>query len=112
MRRLLALILAAVIFYAPTVYARGGSGHSGSSHHSSSSGKTTAKKPGSSSGKTTARKPGSDHAVSGYTKKNGTVMKPYRATNPNKTKNDNYSTKGNVNPYTGKPGTKKRDGQP
>jgi len=26
-------------------------------------------------------------------------------TNPNSTKLDNYSTKGNVNPYTGKPGT-------
>jgi hypothetical protein len=30
----------------------------------------------------------------------------HRATNPNHTKRDNWSTKGNVNPYTGKAGTK------
>lgn len=28
-------------------------------------------------------------------------------TSPDHTKNDNYSTKGNTNPYTGKRGTKK-----
>lgn len=33
------------------------------------------------------------------------VMPSYR-TSPNKTKLDNYSTKGNYNPYTGKTGTK------
>lgn len=32
------------------------------------------------------------------------VMPSYR-TSPNKTKLDNYSTKGNYNPYTGKKGT-------
>jgi hypothetical protein len=46
------------------------------------------------------------HTVRGYTKRNGTVVAPYHATNPNGTKRDNFSTKGNVNPYTGKPGTK------
>ena len=30
----------------------------------------------------------------------------YYKTSPNKTKLDNYSTKGNYNPYTGKAGTK------
>jgi len=34
------------------------------------------------------------------------VMPSYR-TSPNKTKLDNYSTKGNYNPYSGKIGTKK-----
>ncbi len=47
-----------------------------------------------------------DHAVNGYVKKDGTYVAPYRATNPNGTKVDNYSAVGNVNPYTGKPGTK------
>ena len=44
--------------------------------------------------------------VRGYTKKNGTYVQPRHRTSPNKTKNDNWSTKGNVNPYTGKPGSK------
>jgi hypothetical protein len=46
-----------------------------------------------------------DHSVRGYTRKDGTYVPPNHATNPNKTKRDNYSTKGNVNPYTGKSGT-------
>lgn len=51
----------------------------------------------------------SNHSVSGYTRKDGTPVAPSHATNPNGTRNDNYSTKGNVNPYTGKPGTKRPD---
>lgn len=46
------------------------------------------------------------HAVKGYTKKDGTYVAPSHATNPNGSKTDNYSSKGNVNPYTGKEGTK------
>jgi len=52
----------------------------------------------------------SDHSVSGYTRSNGTYVRPSHATNPDSTRNNNYSTKGNVNPYTGKFGTKPRDG--
>jgi len=48
--------------------------------------------------------------VKGHTKKDGTYVAPHVRTSPNGTKNDNYSTKGNVNPYTGKEGTKPRDG--
>lgn len=47
--------------------------------------------------------------VKGYTRKDGTYVQPHERTAPNKTKNDNYSTRGNVNPYTGKVGTKPRD---
>lgn len=43
--------------------------------------------------------------VKGYTKKSGTYVAPHHRTAPNKTKMDNYSTKGNTNPYTGKKGT-------
>lgn len=46
------------------------------------------------------------HTRSGYVRQDGTYVAPSYATNPNSTRSDNYSTKGNVNPYTGKPGTK------
>ncbi|MBI3440971.1 MAG: hypothetical protein HY052_04090 [Proteobacteria bacterium] len=46
-----------------------------------------------------------NHAVRGHTRKDGTFVVPHHATNPNSTKRDNYSSRGNVNPYTGKPGT-------
>ena len=48
----------------------------------------------------------SSHSVSGHVRSNGTYVAPSHATNPNSTKSDNYSTKGNINPYTGKEGTK------
>lgn len=47
--------------------------------------------------------------VHGYTKKDGTYVAPHERTAPNNTNLDNYSTKGNVNPYTGQPGTKEPD---
>ncbi|MDP3750043.1 MAG: hypothetical protein Q8Q88_23705 [Phenylobacterium sp.] len=49
------------------------------------------------------------HGVKGYVKSNGTYVAPTRATNPNNTNVDNYSTKPNVNPYSGKVGTKTPD---
>ena len=42
--------------------------------------------------------------VSDYTTKRGTYVQPYYKSTPNHTKIDNYSTKGNYNPYTGKKG--------
>jgi len=44
--------------------------------------------------------------VRGTITKSGTYREPHSRTTPNKTKMDNYSTKGNPNPYTGKAGTK------
>jgi hypothetical protein len=44
-------------------------------------------------------------ARQGYFNKYGTYVAPSYATAPNSTKLDNYSTKGNYNPYTGKMGT-------
>ena len=52
----------------------------------------------------------SQKRVGGYTKSNGTYVAPYYRTEANNTKYDNYSTKGNYNPYTGKWGTKNVDG--
>lgn len=43
--------------------------------------------------------------VRGYIKNNGTYVAPHYKTPPNKSKFDNYSTKGNINPYTGKKGS-------
>ncbi|WP_458626490.1 hypothetical protein [Winogradskyella sp. PC D3.3] len=42
--------------------------------------------------------------VKGYTKSNGTYVEPYYRTAPNSTNRDNFSTKGNTNPYTGTAG--------
>jgi hypothetical protein len=52
-----------------------------------------------------------DHYVTGHTTESGTYVQGHMATNPNNTRNDNYSTRGNVNPYTGEAGTKPRDGE-
>ena len=49
-------------------------------------------------------------SVSGYYRSNSTYVKPHQRTAPNYTRNDNYSTIGNTNPYTGKAGTVARDG--
>lgn len=74
------LTVVVCLAFAPQVFARGG-GHSSSGS-------------------------GGSHERSGYVTKNGTYVAPSVATNPNSTKADNYSTKGNVNPATGKAGTK------
>jgi len=50
-----------------------------------------------------------DVHVKGYYKKNGTYVQPHYRSNPNYTKSDNWSTYGNINPYTGKKGTKRYD---
>lgn len=50
-----------------------------------------------------------DDYVEGYTRDDGTYVPGHFKTEPNDTLNDNYSTKGNVNPYTGEPGTQPRD---
>jgi hypothetical protein len=51
----------------------------------------------------------SDTYVRGYTKKDGTTVDPYYRSDSNNSKNDNFSTRGNVNPYTGKVGTRNPD---
>lgn len=44
--------------------------------------------------------------VKSYARKDGTYVPAHRRTSANSTKADNWSTKGNVNPYTGKKGSK------
>lgn len=64
------------------------------------SGSAIAKSPSSGSG---------THSVKGHVKKDGTYVQPHNATNPNNTQRDNWSSKPNVNPYSGKPGTKEAE---
>jgi hypothetical protein len=93
MKRITALILVLGFIFTGCLaeaYARGSSGS-----HSSS--KSYSSKSYSKSGTT---------SVHGYFRKNGTYVQPHMRTSPNNTKMDNWSTKGNVNPYTGKAGTK------
>lgn len=47
-----------------------------------------------------------DTHVNGYERRNGTYVQPYERTSPNDTRVDNYSTKGNFDPYTGNAGTR------
>jgi hypothetical protein len=82
--KIILAVAAALVMITP-VFARGGS-HS-SSHSASYS-------------------LGGSHAIRGYTKSDGQYVAPAHATNPNATKTDNWTTRGNVNPYTGKAGTK------
>jgi len=46
-----------------------------------------------------------DQYVQSYTRSNGTYVQGYMRTAPDNNVWNNYSTKGNINPYTGQPGT-------
>lgn len=56
--------------------------------------------------KVSAASHGGAVGVSGYTTRNGTQVAPYHRSAPDGNFNNNWSTKGNVNPYTGKVGTR------
>ncbi len=43
--------------------------------------------------------------VNGYTRKDGTYVAPHYRSNPDGNRWNNYSSQGNVNPYTGRSGT-------
>ena len=45
-----------------------------------------------------------DQYVDGYQRSDGTYVQGHYRTDPNDTRLDNYSTRGNTNPYTGEPG--------
>ena len=47
-----------------------------------------------------------DTYVRGYYKRDGTYVQPHYRSSPNKSYNDNWSVRPNVNPYTGKRGTR------
>ena len=100
------IVVAALSLLNTAVLAKGGSGHSGShstaaTHHSGSSHGTH------STGSSSSTSSGSDHEIKGYVKKDGTYVAPAHATNPDNKTTNNYTHDGNVNPHTGKVGTKK-----
>jgi len=47
--------------------------------------------------------------VHGYTKSDGTYVEPHYRSAPDTSTYNNWSTKGNVNPYTGEAGTRDPD---
>lgn len=53
-----------------------------------------------------------DTYVQGHYRKDGTYVQPHYRSDANSTTYDNYSTQGNVNPYTGKAGTKSPNNNP
>lgn len=95
MKKLLSIFLSLILSLSlviPVAYAKGGGYKGGGSKKSSSTSRSTGKS--------------SSTHVRGYTKKNGTYVAPHRRTTPDKSKANNWSSKGNVNPDTGKLGTK------
>lgn len=97
----LRVVMLAVAFVLLAVPAQA-KGHGGGGSHakSSSPSKPSAPKP-------TVAKPSAPVHVSAYTKPStGKTAIAHTRTAPNQTQKDNYSAKGNVNPTTGKPGTK------
>ena len=52
---------------------------------------------------------GRDVYVRGYTRKDGTYVQPHHRSAPDSNPYNNWSTKGNVNPYTGQMGTHNPD---
>ncbi len=55
---------------------------------------------------------GRDQTVHGYTRHDGTYVQPYHRTAPDHHQFNNYSTQGNMNPYTGQMGTVNPYSQP
>jgi hypothetical protein len=90
------LLVILITFFSITAVAQRSGGRSGTSRSSTSR---------SSKSGGTSKSSGVVH-VRGYTRKDGTYVPGYDRTAPNDTKLDNWSTEGNINPETGKPGTK------
>src|SRR5678816_3867106 len=88
---------ALVIILSLTTFAQRGGGHAVSAGHGHS---------GSSKGPTIRSGSTSTVRVRGYTKMDGTHVESHRRTKSDDTDLNNWSTKGNVNPDTGKMGTK------
>ena len=89
MKKLIAVgaLAVAALAFTSEAFARGGGGHGGGGHRGG----------GSSGG---------SHSVRPHITRDGVYVPGHRQTNPNSSRYDNWSTKGNTNPYTGKPGSK------
>lgn len=100
---ILAAAIAVCTFSAAAKSGHGG-GHS-SRGHSSFSHSSIGHSHSSRAATGTGAKGAHEH-VSGYTTKRGTHVAGYDRSTRDNTKTNNWSTKGNVNPETGKRGTK------
>ena len=102
MKRIFVALLS--LSLAMPVLAKGGTGYA----HSGRSGHTGKAYTGRSGGKPatgTGAKIQSKN-VRGYTTKRGTYVAPHRRSTADQAKTNNWTTKGNTNPHTGKPGAK------
>lgn len=50
-----------------------------------------------------------DNFTHGYTRRDGTYVQPHMKSEQNQYKFDNYSSRGNINPYTGSAGTHRNE---
>jgi len=50
-----------------------------------------------------------DQYVRGYLRSDGTYVRGYYRSNPNQYRWDNYSSRGNINPYTGESGSERNE---
>jgi hypothetical protein len=116
MRRVTAFLISATLLAAPA-FARGGGhgGHGGGGHGGGHRGgghtRSTHVKVQHPKTKTSATTNPGKVQVKGYVTKKGTHVDAHDRTRSNQTKSDNWSTKGNVNPETGKAGTKPPTGK-
>jgi hypothetical protein len=105
MRKQIFVALVLALSIPAFAYAGGhGGGHGGghsAGHGGSHSGGSHSSKAATGTGSKSQR----EH-VSGYTRKNGTHVATHDRSTKDSTKRNNWSTKGNVNPETGKAGTK------
>lgn len=92
----LALALVSIISANAQIY----SGYSGNSIYSGYSRSSSSYSTGTNS---------SVRYQSGYTRSDGTYVQGHYKTNSNSSNHDNFSTRGNSNPYTGSTGTRARD---
>jgi hypothetical protein len=98
----IASLISCILLSPSFALCRGGGGRGGgssSSHSSSSHGSSSHSSSKSSSS-------GSSVHVQGHTTKNGTYVAPHERSRPDGNFSNNWSTKGNVNPFTGKEGSR------
>jgi opacity protein-like surface antigen len=50
-----------------------------------------------------------DQYTRGYTRQDGTYVQPHYSTPDNQYRSDNYSARGNMNPYTGERGSQRHE---
>ncbi|MBI3773508.1 MAG: hypothetical protein HY272_12510 [Gammaproteobacteria bacterium] len=98
---LISLCAASILLFSNFVEARGaghGGGYSGRTHSSSSSSYKSPKLYKCSGCNS------NDHHVEPHVRKNGEFVQGHMKTDSNETRIDNFTQRGNINPYTGKPG--------